>query len=103
MTVRGRMQPEFGVDDSNNIYMTAFRGHVNIKNAGGWLGPDRLDSVSETGEIGFVETAGADNFAYIIWEEGHGNADEGLEDSASIVVGKMFPDGRVIGFNETSD
>ena len=47
-----------------------------------------------------VETAGATNFAYIIWEEGQGNADEGLEALASIVVGKLFPDGRVIGLND---
>ena len=100
MTVRSRMQPEFGVDARNNIYMTAFGGHVNIKNAGGWLGQDRLHPVSDARKIGFVETAGAENFAYIIWEEGQGNADEGLEESASIVIGKLFPDGRVIGLND---
>ena len=100
MTVRSRMQPEFGVDARNNIYMTAFGGHVNIKNAGGWLGQDRLHPVSDAGKIGFVETAGAENFAYIIWEEGQGNADEGLEESASIVIGKLFPDGRVTGLSD---
>jgi hypothetical protein len=50
--------------------------------------------------IGFVETAGFLDFAYIVWEEGSGHADEGLSEDSSIVVGKFFPDGRIIGLQE---
>lgn len=48
-------------------------------------------------QIGFVETAGAEGFAYMIWEEGTGNAHDGQDENASIFIGKLYPDGRVIG------
>ena len=97
---RGRMQPEFGIDAQNNIYMTSFGGLFNIKSTGGWHGPDRLYPIGRNNQIGFVETAGKDRFAYIVWEEGIGNPDDGLEESSSIVVGKIYPDGRIIGLRD---
>jgi hypothetical protein len=47
--------------------------------------------------MGFVETAGYKDFSYVVWEEGTGNADEGLEEDAKIVVGILYPDGRIVG------
>ena len=100
VTVRGRSQPEFGLDQQNNIYVTAFGGYYNIRNVGGWLGENRMDPVSENGHIGFVETVGAKDFAYIIWEEGTGTAHDGLKENASIYLGKIFPDGRILGLTQ---
>jgi len=99
LLVLGRSQPEFGLDQQNNIYMTAFGGHFNILTAAGWIGANQLEPLSEVGHIGFVETAGAGDFAYVIWEEGHGDADEGLEEDASIFIGKLYPDGRLLALS----
>ncbi len=99
VNVQGRHQPEFGLDDQNNVYLTAFGGRYNIKTYGEWLGEYEILPMSE-GEIGFVETAGADNFAYVIWEEGHGNADHGLTEEAQIFLGRLYPDGRIIGLED---
>lgn len=46
-------------------------------------------------KIGFVETAGFGDFAYIVWEEGEGNVDEGMKESASIVVVIIYLDGKI--------
>jgi hypothetical protein len=96
ITVHGRSQPEFGLDQLNNVYLTAFDGQLNIKTSGEWLGEGKINSMSNY-QIGFVETAGAEGFAYMIWEEGTGNAHDALDENASIFIGKLYPDGRVIG------
>jgi len=96
VTVMSRSQPEFGLDQQNNIYLTAFGGHYNIRNAGGWLGEDRLMPLSGNGHIGFVETAGADDFAYIVWEEGEGDAHDGMEETSEIFIGRLYSDGRLV-------
>ncbi|MEM1135318.1 MAG: DUF5060 domain-containing protein [Bacteroidota bacterium] len=98
LPTHSRMQPEFGIDQEDNLYLTAFGGYLNIKNISGWLGLQQLEPATLKGSIGFLETIGAENFAYILWEEGQGNANEGLEENASIIIGKIYPDGRVIGF-----
>ncbi len=94
-----RMQPELGVDQQDNIYLTSFGGRYNTRYKSVWMGEKIIEPVTEGKQIGFVETAGADDFAYIIWEEGHGNADEGLNEDAGIFVGILYPDGRVIALN----
>ncbi len=96
VTVQGRSQPEFGLDQQNNVYLTAFGGRYNIRFAGMWMGEGKLDLASNFETIGFVESAGAKDFAYIIWEEGQGDADQGLLESSWIYVGKLYPDGRLI-------
>ena len=65
------------------------------------MGEKHLIPVTNHQNIGFVETAGFRDFACIVWEEGSGNADEGLSEDASIVVGILFPDGRVVGLDGT--
>lgn len=92
-----RMQPELGIDKQDNIYQTSFGGHYNILNKGVWMGEKIIQPISEKEQVGFVENVGVDDFAYIVWEEGDGNADEGLDEDAKIVVGILYPDGRIIG------
>lgn len=91
-----RMQPEWGIDDKDNLYLACFGGRYNIRHKSVWVGQRTIEPLTGK-QIGFVETAGYDNFAYIIWEEGVGNADEGLDDDARIVIGILYPDGRITG------
>jgi hypothetical protein len=70
---------------------------VNTLFKGRWMGEKKLIPVTNHPQIGFVETAGARDFTYIVLEEGKGHAEEGLSEDASIVVGILFPDGRVVG------
>jgi hypothetical protein len=97
ITAGGRMQPELGVDANNTIYLTSFGGRFNTLYRGFWTGERKFDPVTGGSQVGFVETAGFKDFAYIIWEEGAGNADEGLHDDASVFVGIVHPDGRITG------
>jgi hypothetical protein len=93
----GRMQPEWGIDDQNNLYLTCFGGRYNTRHKSVWMQERIIEPVTSGKQIGFVETAGHKNFSYIIWEEGTGNADEGLADDAQIVIGILYPDGRITG------
>lgn len=92
-----RLQPELCADDRNNIYLTAFGGKYNTRYNGSWMSEKLIEPLSENLQVGFVETAGADDFAYIVWEEGKGNAEEGLHDDATIFIGRLYPDGRIVG------
>jgi len=93
---KARQQPELGIDKQDNLYLTSFGGLFNTCFLGRWMGENVIRPVTDK-PIGFVETAGFSNFAYIVWEEGSGHADEGLSEDASIVVGIIYPDGSVIG------
>ena len=95
--VHSRMQPELGIDSEDNIYVTSFGGHYNIFYKGYWIGEKKILPVTKNGSVGFVETAGLNDFVYVVWEEGSGNADKGLEENAKIMVGIMYPDGRIVG------
>ncbi len=97
VTAQPRQQPELGIDNEENLYVTSFGGIYNSCFKGRWMGEKKLRSVTNHPTIGFVETAGYQDFAYIVWEEGNGDADEGLGEDASIVVGILYPDGRVVG------
>jgi len=94
-----RMQPEWGIDDQDNLYLTCFGGRYNTRHKSVWMEERIIDPITSGKQIGFVETAGHKDFSYIIWEEGIGNADEGLGDDARIVIGILYPDGRIAGFN----
>lgn len=98
---QARQQPEMGIDNEDNLYLTLFGGVFNTCFRGRWMGEKHLIPVTNHQNIGFVETAGFRDFACIVWEEGSGNADEGLSEDASIVVGILFPDGRVVGLDGT--
>lgn len=93
-----RMQPELGIDFYDNLYLTAFGGRFNTRYKGYWTGERVIDPASGKNLVGFVETAGYKDFAYVVWEEGMGNADEGLHENAAIFVGILYPDGRLVGF-----
>ena len=96
--VYSRMQPELGIDIEDNIYMTSWGGHYNTRFKDVWMGEGIIDKVTRNPYIGFVETAGFKDFAYIVWEEGTtNNPDEGLEEYSKIVVGILYPDGRLVG------
>lgn len=97
---QARQQPELGVDQQDNIYLTSFGGLVNTCFLGRWMGERVIRPVTSHPTIGFVETADAKDFSYIVWEEGEGHAEEGLAENASIVVGMLFPDGRIIGLKD---
>lgn len=92
-----RQQPELGIDTQDNLYLTSFGGLFNTCFKGRWMGERHILPVTDRPTIGFVETIGFRDFAYIVWEEGHGHADVGLSEDASIVVGILYPDGRVVG------
>jgi len=94
---QAREQPEFGIDSEDNLYLTSFGGLYNTSYKGAWMGEKKIFPLSNHATIGFVETAGFSDFAFVVWEEGSGHADEGLSEDASIVVGILFPDGRIIG------
>jgi len=93
------MQPEWGIDDRDNLYITCFGGRFNTRNKGEWTGEGFIDRVTEKNQIGFVETFGFTNFAYMVWEEGDGNPDQGLNEEAAIVVSVLFPDGCITGLS----
>jgi hypothetical protein len=95
---RSRMRPELAADKKNNLYITSFGGRYNTRLKNVWMGEKRIDPLSSRETIGFVETAGCNGFVYIIWEEGEGNANDGLNDNADIFVGRLYPDGTIIGF-----
>jgi len=97
VAAQSREQPEFGIDSEDNLYLTSFGGLYNTFYKGAWIGEKKILPVTSHPAIGFVETAGYRDFAYIVWEEGSGQADEGLSEDASIMVGKLFPDGRILG------
>lgn len=92
------MQPELSIDMMNNLYLTSFGGRINALYKGYWIGEKIIDPVVADSQIGFVETAGYSDHAFIIWEEGSGNADEGMGENAGVYVGIFFPDGRITGF-----
>ncbi len=95
--VHGRMQPELASDKSNNLYITSFGGHFATRYKNAWLAENRLPRMQQNASIGFVETAGSVDFAYVIWEEGIGNADEGMTSDSKIYVAKLYPDGVLLG------
>jgi hypothetical protein len=95
--VFSRMQPEIGIDNNDNIYVTAFGGKYVTRLNKVWLDERVIEPVTDFNTIGFVETSGAEDFSYIIWEEGNGNPDEGLDENSKIIVGILYPDGRIIG------
>lgn len=97
ITSYARQQPELGIDAENNLYIAAFGGNYNTRYNGFWLRENFIPPVTENGKVGFVETAGHKNYAFIVWEEGVGDAEKGLAEDASIVVGIIYPDGRIIG------
>lgn len=98
--VYSRMQPELGIDKQDNLYITSFGGHYNTRYKSAWIGERIIDPLSAGNQIGFVETAGSGDFAYVIWEEGIGSAEIGFRDNSKIVIGKLYPDGRIIGLTQ---
>ncbi len=100
---QARQQPELGIDNHDNLYLTSFGGLFNTCFRGRWMGEKHLIPVTDQSTIGFVETAGFHDYAYIVWEEGSGNADEGMSEGSSVVVGILYPDGRVISLNERKE
>ncbi|MGF1636575.1 MAG: DUF5060 domain-containing protein [Cyclobacteriaceae bacterium] len=94
----GRYQPELTVDQSDNVYVASFGGKFNTRYKNAWLNENILRHSEGDSTIGFVEAAGAQDFAYVIWEEGYGNADRGLFDNAKIYIAKLYPDGTLVGF-----
>jgi hypothetical protein len=97
LTIHSRMQPELGIDGHNNLYITSFGGRVNTLYGGYWTGEKIMEPVNTGKQVGFLETAGNKDHAYIIWEEGTGNPDEGLGEDSEIFVGVIYPDGRIVG------
>jgi len=45
--------------------------------------------------LGFVESAGMNNYVYIVWEEGSGDAENGLSDAAQIYLAKLKNTGEI--------
>lgn len=103
VNAQARQQPELGIDNHDNLYLTSFGGLFNTCFRGRWMGEKHLKPVTDQSTIGFVETAGFRDYAYIVWEEGSGNADEGMSEGSSVVVGILYPDGRVISLNERKE
>jgi hypothetical protein len=97
VTSSARQQPELEIDSEKNLYLTSFGGLYNTCYGGFWTGENVILTVTDKGTIGFVETAGYLNYACIVWEEGVGDAEKGLNEDAAIVVGLIYPDGRVVG------
>lgn len=95
--VQARYQPELGIDSRDNLYLTSYGGFFNTCFNGRWMGEKKLYPLTDQPAIGFTETAGFRDYVFIVWEEGSGNADEGLNEGASIVIGILYPDGRVVG------
>ncbi len=96
--VHSRMQPELGIDEQDNVYMTSWGGRYNILYKDMWMGEKKIDPITENSYVGFVETAGVKDYAYIVWEEGNENdADRGMDEDSKIVVGILYSDGRLIG------
>jgi hypothetical protein len=93
-----RDYPELCVDNQDNVYSIANRFKFNIRKNGKWGEPRQLFGLTNT-RIGYVETAGGDDFAYVVWEEG----DECFIDKSSTIkpppvklfIGKMSVDGRM--------
>jgi len=95
--ISSRMRAQMGIDEQDNIYITAFGGRINTRLKDVWMGENLLEPVTQKPRVGFVSTALGSDFMYVIWEEGEGNPDEGLHEDASIVVGRLYPDGRITG------
>lgn len=96
---RSRMMAFISLDQEQNIYISGFGGRVNTCYKSEWMGEKLIEGMTGNPVVGFVKTAPALNFSYIIWEEGNGNAEHGLQEDASVVIGKLYPDGRLIGIN----
>lgn len=94
LDVKPRFQPELSVDAQNNIYVTSFGGKYNIRAKNGWLGEKYIHKISSAETIGFTEAAGANDFVYVVWEEGHGEEEKGLKEDAYIFMGKLYKTGR---------
>ncbi len=93
-----RGQPELAVDRQDRVYCTCWSGRYNVRVGGRWIGSRTLTPATGKAVIGFVEPAGADDFAYLVWEEGEaGNPDEGIAPGSVVVVGRLLPDGTVKG------
>lgn len=91
-----RTQPEMCTDSMNNIYIACFGGEYNIRKEGKWGSGRNIPKQSAAPTIGFVESYGCKDYCYIVWEEGTGNADDGLAFStASIYVAKLNADGTI--------
>jgi hypothetical protein len=93
-----RGQPELAVDRKANVYCACWGGWYNVHVEGRWTGRRRLCPVTPQAVIGFVEPIGAEDFAYVAWEEGtSGDPGEGMAPGGVVVVGRLFPDGTVRG------
>ncbi|MHC4301936.1 MAG: hypothetical protein ACYS7Y_32135, partial [Planctomycetota bacterium] len=105
VTCTKRHDPELSVDKQNNAYITAFGFRFNIRRGGRWLGEQVFPPITGT-KVGYVETCGADSFAYAVWEESNqAVAVDEVNDKpapAQIVIGRILPDGDVRGLNEKS-
>ncbi|MCB1122239.1 MAG: DUF5060 domain-containing protein, partial [Verrucomicrobiae bacterium] len=89
-----RDQPELSVDGNDVVYVASFGGRYSTRWNQRWQVERSIKSV--TGKrIGFVETAGAEDFAWVVWEEEDGvSNDELATNPASIFLGQIDPQGR---------
>ena len=99
VTAGKRHLPELGADDADNLYIATFGFHYNIRHNGNW-GNSR--TINRGIPLGFVESAGYSDFAYVVWEEG---ASVKVYDSTSekpvpvdIMIGRLSKDGTLSGF-----
>lgn len=96
--VHGRMQPEIEIDTNDNIYITGFGGRYNTRLNNIWMGERIIDPLNPEHIVGFVEPKAVNDFAFIVWEEGKkGNPDQGMDQDSDIIVGILYPDGRIVG------
>jgi len=95
----GRWQPELAIDKSGVIYCASYLGQYSIRKEGFWSPQQYVVPVTDRSKVGFVEIAGAEDHAYIAWEEGSGEAETGLDEGSVIVVGKIFHDGLITSLN----
>lgn len=93
-----RGQPELAVDRQGRVYCTCWGGRHNVRVGNRWIGSRTLTPATGEAVIGFVEPAGAEDFAYLAWEEGEaGNPDEGIAPGSVVIGGRLLPDGTVKG------
>ncbi len=96
-----RDYPELSVDNQDNVYSIANAFKYNIRKDGKWGEPRQLFGLTNT-KIGYVESAGGDDFTFVVWEEGN---ECFIDENSSIkpppvkiFIGKLTVDGTVTGF-----
>ncbi|KKS97706.1 MAG: hypothetical protein UV73_C0006G0060 [Candidatus Gottesmanbacteria bacterium GW2011_GWA2_43_14] len=97
ITAGSRKLPSISADKSGDLFISCWGGKYNIKPSSGSFGSEKSMASLSGKPLGFMRVAGAENFAYAVWEEGdnvHAENDNQYK-NFDIVFAKITPTGNI--------